>query len=544
LAIKLNEQKVIKSRLAKKTVSKAESLGRELEKMLVGRSFEQSARAIRELIDQKLSRSEYIVLVDREGKALIHTNRLREGVLFNDQVGLKAAGTNSPLAQVYYRNTGEILIDGTCPVLVGGRHLYSLRVGQLLVQQKIFSKIFTAVMFPVFSTFSLLYALGYAEISAVWIPLVASLVGIMLSFWLNRHFQRVVLDIKQGSKAIAGGDLTALITPTAKDELGQLAYEMNKVTLGLKSIVAEISAVAGKVMAAGEEHVHATAEVARSSEQISASMEEMAAGAREQAEAVQDTAQLTKKIDVVMERLYNNSNHAVVLTKDVTDKAGAGLEAINQSTRQMDVIKRTVNDSSISIGELEGKSKLIGKIIEAITNIADQTNLLALNAAIEAARAGEHGRGFAVVAEEVRKLAEQSSASAEEIMKIITETQAKMKEVVKAMEEGNQQVLRGAGVISETGNIMNQIMQAVEQATSQIEVNAQLAKEISTSSKAMFADMEKCLGISEKTSEVAGQIAQLLEGQLAATEEIDASANDMFGLAEQLKLMVKRFKID
>jgi methyl-accepting chemotaxis protein len=544
LAIKLNEEKIIKSRLAKKTVSKAENLGRELEKILNGRSLEQTSAAIRNLIIERLGESEFIVLVDREGKALVHTSRLREGVLFNDQVGLKAANTGSPLAQVYYRNTGEVLIDGSCPVKVEGRHLYSLRVGQLLVQEKIFSKILIAVMLPIFITFSSLYVLGYADIRAGWIPLAVSLIGISIAFWLNRHFQGVFQEIKQGSKAIAGGDLTALITPKAKDELGHMAYEMNKVTLGLKSMLAEVRGAADKVMAAGEGHIHATAEVARSSEQISASMEEMAAGAKEQAAAVQDAAALANNIDVVMGRLFNNSNQAVMLTKDVTDKASAGMKAVTQSTRQMDVIKKTVNDFSVSIGELEAKSKLIGKIIEAITTIANQTNLLALNAAIEAARAGEHGRGFAVVAEEVRKLAEQSSSSAEEIMKIIAENQAKMKEVVEAMAEGNEQVLRGAGVIAETGQIMNQIMQAVEQATNQIELNAQLTKEISTASKGMFADMGKCLGISERTSDVADQIAQLLQGQLAATEEIDASANEMFNLAEQLKLMVQRFKID
>ena len=84
-------------------------------------------------------------------------------------------------------------------------------------------------------------------------------------------------------------------------------------------------------------------------------------------------------------------------------------------------------------------SMKIENIISELEDIASQTNLLSLNASIEAARAGEAGKGFAVVADQIRKLAEQSAASAVSTRELIEGS-------IHDVEEGNKAV----ALVSET----------------------------------------------------------------------------------------------
>src|SRR6202008_235311 len=103
-----------------------------------------------------------------------------------------------------------------------------------------------------------------------------------------------------------------------------------------------------------------------------------------------------------------------------------------------------VKKSAQTVANLGTRSEQIGQIVGTIEDIADQTNLLALNAAIEAARAGEQGRGFAVVADEVRALAERTTKATKEISDMIKTIQNETKTAVHAMEEGVEEVERGA----------------------------------------------------------------------------------------------------
>src|SRR6185436_20086311 len=87
--------------------------------------------------------------------------------------------------------------------------------------------------------------------------------------------------------------------------------------------------------------------------------------------------------------------------------------------QNMNGVASRAGAAEATINQLVLRTREIEKTAEVIKDVSNQTRLLALNAAIEAARAGEAGRGFAVVAQEVRRLADRSSAAAEEIKRTI-----------------------------------------------------------------------------------------------------------------------------
>lgn len=238
-------------------------------------------------------------------------------------------------------------------------------------------------------------------------------------------------------------------------------------------------------------------QVVAASEQISASSQKLSEATTEQAATIEETSSTMEEISSMTAQNSENAAEAAKLAK----ACNGAVEHGNSTVIEMDHSMKDIAESS----------KKIADIIKIIEGIAFQTNLLALNAAVEAARAGEHGRGFAVVAEEVRNLAQRSSAAAKDITSLITDS-------VKKAETGTE-------LVKKTKEVFTGVVTQVKKVTD-------LVNEIATASE------EQANGIEQITKAIQ-QMDQATQQNAATAEETAASSEEMSTLAHELNTIVK-----
>ena len=147
---------------------------------------------------------------------------------------------------------------------------------------------------------------------------------------------------------------------------------------------------------------------------------------------------------------------------------GSNLDAVRRISQNLHQVSARTQETSTGVARLAERTSEIGGIVQLIKEIADQTNLLALNAAIEAARAGEQGRGFAVVADEVRKLAERTTAATGDISSLVNAIQDETRQVRAAMELSPQQATEYARDGSDASSSMQGLMDLTQTMTQTI----------------------------------------------------------------------------
>ena len=248
--------------------------------------------------------------------------------------------------------------------------------------------------------------------------------------------------------------------------------------------------------------VEETAEqVSLGSGNMAEAAQSLAEGATEQAGAVEELQATIADITANVEHTAENLQKSHADARKYADDADHSREQMHAMVEAM----QRISESSMKIEN----------IISELEDIASQTNLLSLNASIEAARAGEAGKGFAVVADQIRKLTEQSAASAVSTRELIEGS-------IHDVEEGNKAV----ALVSET---LDEVIKGIN--------------DIADTSKSLSENSQSQATAMEQAEQGVNQISEVVQSNSAMAQETSATSEELSAQAETLDNLVRQFTL-
>ncbi len=344
-------------------------------------------------------------------------------------------------------------------------------------------------------------------------------------------------------EAMGQGDFTKRVAVHGKDELAQMGLALNDTVTNLSGVLHRVKESATVVQSSASQLSLGASQLNSASTEIATSIDDVSQGSEQQSDNLQNLSGYMQQLAASFEDTTKNVQEVNRVAVKAKEASLDGKHNIEETIKQMSLIKDSVTEIQEVINNLDARTKDIVNFVTVITDISSQTNLLALNAAIEAARAGENGRGFAVVAEEVRKLAEQSAKSADEIKSIIgniVEESERSRETVRGSSEA---VLQGTEVVKEVGQGFDQILTYVTQVAEGINTVNLTVQEANAGAQEISRSVTELVAFNEQTNAHTQNVAALIQEQTAMAKEIHGAAETLSEQASGLDQVTKRFQV-
>ncbi|KLK98184.1 chemotaxis protein [Bacillus pumilus] len=454
----------------------------------------------------------------------------KDQTVLADPTQKSGSQVNENLASIIYKNkegSGSYTLKGTDKkVAYVTNELTGWKIGGTMLVSEV-----EEAAKPVFNTAIIVFS-------------ITLVVAGTLIFFIVRSISKRLSNLARFSKKVSDGDLRDKLQIQSDDEIGQVGKGFNTMIDSLRSLIGAVQTSVENVASSSEELTASAGQTSKATEHITLAIEQFSSGNESQNDKVELSSVELEEMNRGLQNMNESAESITASSIKSTDIAGEGGQLVEKTASQMNVIDQSVKKAENVISALENKSKDITQILGVINGIADQTNLLALNAAIEAARAGESGRGFSVVAEEVRKLAVQSANSAKEIENLIKEIVQDIDVSQEVFTAVNREVQSGLSFTEQTRVSFHNIFEMTKEISNQLQTMNQTVVQLSKGSAHVSEAVREIADVSRESSANIQDIAASAEEQLASMEEISSSSATLSSMAEELRDLISKFKVE
>lgn len=538
----------VHSSVARAGFKKAERIANQIKSELDGLPVvpREKVSYIRDILDKELSQEdEYIGLINQDGVGVVHTNRLREGVVYTDPTSQKSLKATEPLIQSYSRDTGETVIDITIPVVQGeDNQKLNLRLGRKIHRPYLGIVFSSIVLLPIVVMLITGLFLSIPMSHLLLLSLVGGVVGGLLGVYHYASVRKTLRFWRSTTRSVYSGDLTTNINVTKQNEFHQFGTEINKITIGVKSIIHELKKTSELIHSLSLQQSNQTDDILQTSQKLSSTLQTFREGSEQQLSSLQNANGMVQELFSGMTTIREELRQSAHDSEQTAEIAKNERESMNELEKQMNNIERAIDATAEEISEISASIDSITEKISAITAIAKQTNLLALNASIEASRAGEHGNGFAVVAEEIRQLAGHTNTFANDIVTTLEETREYVHASVERIQQNTSFIHQGVDLVTKSRKSIETLEQVSLQAADKVKTNEAYGKQLVKDGEDLTHLINEVNEISEQFMEHVMNVNDESLAQVESIHTLSQSANKLSQMAVDLKTIVQRFKVE